>query len=98
MPRLQKVLVATDLSEASRTSLGYAAALSQRLDASLTALYVSPRDASYQPIPTFPSEAALDPARVGGTARRREQAEHQGDATREPHAALSVPNRRFGHK
>ena len=43
MPMLQKVLVATDLSEASRTPLGYAAALSRRLDASLTALYVSPR-------------------------------------------------------
>jgi nucleotide-binding universal stress UspA family protein len=66
MPMLQKVLVATDLSEASRTSLGYAAALSRRLNASLTTLYVSPRDASYQPFPTFPSEAALDPTRRQG--------------------------------
>lgn len=66
MPMLQKVLVATDLSEASRTSLGYAAALSRRLNASLTALYVSPRDASYQPFPTFPSEATLDPTRRQG--------------------------------
>ena len=63
MPKLQKVLVATDLSEASRTPLAYAAALSRRLGATLTALYVSPRDASYEPFPTFPSQAALDPAR-----------------------------------
>jgi nucleotide-binding universal stress UspA family protein len=66
MPMLQKVLVATDLSEASRTPLGYAAALSRRLDASLTALYVSPRYASYEPFPAFPSQAALDPARRQG--------------------------------
>jgi len=63
MPVLQRVLVATDLSEASRTPLGYAAALSRRLNASLTALYVSPRYASYEPFPAFPSQAALDPAR-----------------------------------
>ena len=63
---LQKVLVATDLSEASREPLGYAAALSRRLDASLTALYVSPRYASYEPFPAFPSQAALDPARRQG--------------------------------
>jgi len=63
MLMLQKVLVATDLSGASRTSLEYAAALSRRLNATLTALYVSPRDASYEPFPTFPSQAALDPAR-----------------------------------
>ena len=66
MPMLQKILVATDLSEASRTPLGYAAALSRRLDASLTALYVSPRYASYEPFPAFPSQAALDPARRQG--------------------------------
>ena len=66
MPMLQKVLVATDLSEASRTPLGYAAALSRRLNASLTALYVSPRYASYEPFPAFPSQAALDPARRQG--------------------------------
>ena len=66
MPVLQKILVATDLSEASRTSLGYAAALSRRLGASLTALYVSPRDASYEPFPAFPSQAVLDPARRAG--------------------------------
>ena len=63
MLMLQKVLVATDLSEASRTPLEYAAALSRRLNATLTALYVSPRDASYEPFPTFPSQAALDPER-----------------------------------
>jgi nucleotide-binding universal stress UspA family protein len=63
---LQKVLVATDLSEASLEPLGYAAALSRRLDASLTALYVSPRYASYEPFPAFPSQAALDPARRQG--------------------------------
>jgi nucleotide-binding universal stress UspA family protein len=66
MPMLQKVLVATDLSEASRVSLGYAAELSRRLAASLTALYVAPRDASYEPFPTFPSPAALDPGRRSG--------------------------------
>jgi nucleotide-binding universal stress UspA family protein len=66
MPMLQKVLVATDLSEASRTPLEYAAALSRRLDATLTALYVSPRDASYEPFPTFPTQAALDPTRRQG--------------------------------
>jgi nucleotide-binding universal stress UspA family protein len=66
MPMLQKVLVATDLSEASRTPLAYAAALSGRLAASLTALYVSPRYASYEPFPAFPSQAALDPARRQG--------------------------------
>jgi nucleotide-binding universal stress UspA family protein len=66
MPTLQRVLVATDLSEASRTPLGYAAALSRRLSASLTALYVSPRYASYEQFPTFPSQAALDPARRQG--------------------------------
>ena len=63
---LQKILVATDLSEASRTPLGYAAALSHRLKASLTALYVSPRYASYEPFPAFTSQAALDPARQQG--------------------------------
>jgi nucleotide-binding universal stress UspA family protein len=66
MPMPQKVLVATDLSEASRTPLGYAAALARRLGASLAALYVSPRDASYEPFPTFPSDEALDPARRQG--------------------------------
>ena len=63
---LQKILVATDLSEASRTPLGYAAALSHRLNASLTALYVSPRYASYEPFPAFTSQSALDPARQQG--------------------------------
>jgi nucleotide-binding universal stress UspA family protein len=66
MPMLQKILVATDLSEASRTPLGYAAALARRLGASLSALYVSPRYASYEPFPAFPSQAALDPARRQG--------------------------------
>jgi nucleotide-binding universal stress UspA family protein len=63
MPILQKVLVATDLSEVSRAPLRYAAALSRRVDATLTARYVSPRYASYEPFPAFPSQAALDPAR-----------------------------------
>jgi len=63
MPTPQNVLVATDLSEASRTPLAYAAALSRRLGASLTALYVSPRYASYEMFPAFPSQAALDPGR-----------------------------------
>jgi nucleotide-binding universal stress UspA family protein len=66
MPMLQKILVATDLSPASLTPLGYAAALARRLGASLTALYVSPRYASYEQFPTFPSAAALDPARRQG--------------------------------
>ena len=66
MPMLHRILVATDLSEASRTPLAYAAALARRLDASLTALYVSPRYASYEPFPAFPSQAALDPARRQG--------------------------------
>jgi nucleotide-binding universal stress UspA family protein len=63
MPMPQKVLVAIDLSEASQTPLRYAAALSSRLGASLTALYVAPRYGSHEPFPAFPSAAALDPAR-----------------------------------
>ena len=66
MPMLQKVLVAIDLSEASRTPLRYAAALASRLGASLTALYVSPRYGTHEPFPAFPSAAALDPARQQG--------------------------------
>jgi nucleotide-binding universal stress UspA family protein len=64
MPTLQKVLVAIDLSEASRTPLRYAASLASRLGASLTALYVAPRYGSHEPFPAFPSAAALDPARL----------------------------------
>jgi nucleotide-binding universal stress UspA family protein len=66
MPMLQKILVAIDLSEASRMPLGYAAALSRRLGASLTAFYVSPRYGSHEPFPAFPSQTALDPARRQG--------------------------------
>lgn len=67
MPTLQKVLVATDLSEASRAPLGYAVALAGRVGASLTALYVSPRYASYEPFPAFVQQAvALDPERRKG--------------------------------
>jgi nucleotide-binding universal stress UspA family protein len=73
MPAPKKFLVAIDLSEASRTPLGYAAELARRLGASLTALYVSQRYASYEPFPAFVPEPALDPARrqeLEGEVRR----------------------------
>lgn len=63
MPTPKKFLVAIDLSEASRTPLGYAAALAERIGASLTALYVAQRYASFEPFPAFSPQPPLDPAR-----------------------------------
>jgi nucleotide-binding universal stress UspA family protein len=62
MRKLEKILVPVDFSEASRTALGHAAALSHRLGASVTALHVSPRHASYDQLPAFPAPSPIDPA------------------------------------
>jgi nucleotide-binding universal stress UspA family protein len=62
MRKIQSVLVSVDFSEASRAALDYAAALSERLGASVTALYVSPQHASYDQLPAFPPRAPIDPA------------------------------------
>jgi nucleotide-binding universal stress UspA family protein len=40
LPRIQKILYATDLSESARYAFGYAAALAQSLNAEITVLYV----------------------------------------------------------
>lgn len=40
VPKIKKILYATDLSENARHAFGYAADLSQRYDAPLTILYV----------------------------------------------------------
>ncbi len=62
MRKVQKILVPVDFSDASRSALGYAAALADRLGASVTALYVSPQHASYEQLPAFLAPAPLDPA------------------------------------
>ena len=83
MPMPQKILVATDLSQASQTPLVYAVALARRLGAALSALYVSPLQASFEPFPTFPREA-LDPARRRGL---EDEVRRFVDGAAGPHAA-----------
>jgi nucleotide-binding universal stress UspA family protein len=40
LPRIQKILYATDLSDSARYAFGYAAALAQSLNADITVIYV----------------------------------------------------------
>jgi nucleotide-binding universal stress UspA family protein len=67
MSKVNNILVAIDFSEGSRAALDYAAGLSRRLGARLTALHVTSPYVTYDPLPAFPPPAPLDPERQRST-------------------------------
>jgi len=66
MPKLESILVGVDFTEGSRAALDYGLSLARRLGARVSALHVTPRYVTYEPLPAFPVAPPLDPERQQG--------------------------------